>query len=143
MIEFKVHNGCLFIGELAVRLPLPVAEGIGLDEAVAVRVDVPTGQVFNRNVYLIDTSRRILWQIEESPHGKEADKPFMNIWMEDDEVLMAGNWNGLRGGYFFRPTPRESVQKMTCALQDIVRGILRAATHAQSLRCGHPEAERP
>jgi len=95
MIEFKVDDGCLFIDGEAVRLPFPVVEAIGIDAAVAVRVDVPTGQAFNRNVYLIDAERRILWQIDESPHGTEADKPFMNIWMADDEALMAGNWNGI------------------------------------------------
>ncbi len=95
MIEFKVDDGCLLIADKAVRLPFPVAKAMGLGEAVAVRVDVPTGQVFNRNVYLIDAAGRILWQIEESPHGPGTDKPFMNIWIADDDALVAGNWNGI------------------------------------------------
>ncbi len=95
MIEFKIENGVLYLDGQPIRLPLPVAEGIGVDNGVAVRLDVPTGQRFNRNVFLVDWTGAVLWQIQESPHGTEDDKPFLNIWLTDDGSLVAGNWSGV------------------------------------------------
>ncbi|KPB85427.1 Uncharacterized protein AC504_2324 [Pseudomonas syringae pv. maculicola] len=37
----------------------------------------------------------VLWQIEESPHGAQADKPFMNLHCDDNAQVIVGCWNGV------------------------------------------------
>lgn len=53
------------------------------------------GQRFNRNVFAFDDQGRQLWQIAESPHGDAADKPFMDLRVNQQGELIAGNWNGV------------------------------------------------
>ena len=95
MTEFRIQDGVLFLGQQSVELPLPVLEQVGIGDGAAVRVEVPVGQRFNRNVFFIENDGATRWQIEESPHGTESDKPFMNLWLAEDGKLVAGNWNGV------------------------------------------------
>ncbi len=95
MIEFKIDSGTLCLDGKPVRLPLSVTEAVGIDDGVAVRLYVPSGQKFNRNVFLVDGAGVVRWQIQESPHGTEGDKPFLNLWLAEDGSLVAGNWNGV------------------------------------------------
>ena len=51
--------------------------------------------LLNRNIYCYSLSGAFLWQVQEAPHGDvNQDKPYMNIWLQDDKVI-ASNWNGL------------------------------------------------
>ena len=106
MIEFKIENGTLYLDGQPVRLPFPVAEGFGVAGGVAVRLDIPTGQSFNRNVFLLEGTGAVRWQIQESPHGTEDDKPFMNVWLAENGSLVAGNWNGVDYGDALAQTAR-------------------------------------
>lgn len=94
MISFSVDRGILHVNGQPVSLPLSVAECVDIGEVVAVRLDVPAGQVFNRNVFLVGGDGEIRWQIHESPHGTAADSPFMSLWVEEG-TLAVGNWNGV------------------------------------------------
>lgn len=95
MIEFKMEKRALFLGNQPVDLPLPVLEMVRVPGGVAVRVDAPAGQNFNRNVFFVDKSGTVKWQIEESPHGLEHDNPFMSLWISKEGNLVAGSWNGV------------------------------------------------
>lgn len=95
MTQFRIQDGSLFLGQQLVELPLPVLEQVGFRDGVAVRLEVPVGQQFNRNILFIEDDGAVRWQIEESPHGTESDKPFMNLWLAEDGRLVAGNWNGI------------------------------------------------
>jgi len=95
MITYEVLDGVLHVGGNPIHLPFPVAQSIGLIDAVVVRLDVPAGQLFNCNVYLVGADGGIRWRVHESPHGTEDDKPFMNLWLTENGALVAGNWNGV------------------------------------------------
>jgi hypothetical protein len=79
----------------AVDLPHEVVQQLPLDGLVLLRVEPPPGQVFNRNVFAFDAAAQRLWQIAESPHGTEADKPFMGLRVDARGRVIASSWNGV------------------------------------------------
>ncbi|SEL93901.1 hypothetical protein SAMN05216359_1305 [Roseateles sp. YR242] len=58
-------------------------------------IEPPPGVLFNRNVLAFTGAAEPAWQIEESPHGTERDKPYVGITRNDDDELIASNWNGV------------------------------------------------
>lgn len=94
-VEFRVEDGRLFIGGRLVDLPYAVDEVVECGDFLAVRVEPAIGVIFNRNVFAIARSGKVLWQIAESPHGTETDKPYVAIFRDKDEGLVAANWNGV------------------------------------------------
>ncbi|MNV95378.1 hypothetical protein D3C71_1902650 [compost metagenome] len=60
-----------------------------------VRLEPPAGTIFNKNIFAITKEGEIFWQVVESPHGTEADKPYMEIRRDKDGRLVAANWNGV------------------------------------------------
>ena len=95
IVEFRVEDGRLFIGGKFVGLPYAVCEVVECGSLLAVRVEPPIGVIFNRNVFAVARDGKVLWQIAESPHGTEADKPYIVIFRDKDEGLIAANWNGV------------------------------------------------
>lgn len=94
-MRWHVDRGVLHVAGRTAGLRFPVAEVLDLDSGLVVRVDVPPGEHLNRNVYFVDPDGSIAWQIEESPHGTQTDRPFMKIWREPGGEIRAGNWNGV------------------------------------------------
>lgn len=94
-LSCRLENGRLFIGNGSIDLPYPVSEIIDFGDSIAVRVEPPVGVIFNRNVFAFSERGDPLWQIEESPHGTENDKPYVKIIRERDGGLVAYNWNGV------------------------------------------------
>lgn len=92
---FRLSKGLLFLGDAVVDLPGPVGQIIETSNGAFVRLAPPVGEILNRNVFLVRSDGSIQWQIEESPHGTGADKPFMQIWLANPSRLCAGNWNGV------------------------------------------------
>ncbi|RMV44584.1 hypothetical protein ALP11_02718 [Pseudomonas syringae pv. papulans] len=62
---------------------------------VLIRLESPPGEVFNRNIFAFSMAGEVLWQIEESPHGTQADKPFMSLHCDDNDRVIVGCWNGV------------------------------------------------
>ncbi|RAU49532.1 MULTISPECIES: hypothetical protein [unclassified Pseudomonas] len=93
--NFKIIAGQIFINENRITTPHPVSEALEKDNLVIVRVDPPAGVIFNRNVYGITANGEILWQIQASLHGTQQDKPYTNILLNPDGLLIAENWNGV------------------------------------------------
>jgi hypothetical protein len=94
-LDFSIDDGAVSINGKVVDLPYPVAEALTVGELVIVRVEPTIGEVFNSNVYGFKADSSCKWQIAESPHGTEADKPFTSISVSPDNQLVAGNWNGV------------------------------------------------
>lgn len=88
-------NSKLTIGGRAIDFPHPIEEALIYRDLIIVRVEPPAGISFNRNVYGISQKGDVLWQIEESPHGTQEDKPYVNIYTGQNDDLIAGNWNGV------------------------------------------------
>jgi hypothetical protein len=84
------------IGDRRVELPHRVVQQLQWGSLLLVRIASEPGQRFNRNIFAFDDQGRQLWQIAESPHGGEAaDKPFMDLRVNQHGELIAGNWNGV------------------------------------------------
>jgi hypothetical protein len=94
-ITWHIENGELFIDGKQIDLPLPVGNVIKYNKLFIVRVAPFEREIFNRNIFAITEQREIIWQIHESPHGTEQDKPYMNIMRNKDGSVIASNWNGV------------------------------------------------
>lgn len=92
---FKLVDSKLFIENKLMDLPYPVGDVIECGNIFIVRVEPPIGVIFNRNVYAVNRDREILWQIAESPHGTELDKPYVGIYKDNNGKIVAANWNGV------------------------------------------------
>lgn len=77
-----------------IDLSRSAAQCLEVQGLLIVRIEPDVGDTYNRNVFALDRGK-ILWQIEESPHGTEKDKPFTSISLGRDGELIAGNWNGV------------------------------------------------
>ncbi len=73
MIPYSLNNGTLVVGKArrAVVLPLPVEEVIDYDDILVVRVK-PTSEL-TQNVFGIDATGHVVWQIPELPMNKLRD----------------------------------------------------------------------
>lgn len=94
-IDYQLQGGVLWIAGARVDLPYEVDEVLEMQDLVIVRVEPPVGQIFNRNVFAYTKQGLLVWEIEESPHGTELDKPFVGIRKGEPGELIAANWNGV------------------------------------------------
>lgn len=94
MINYYIKNSLLYINGNEIQLDYKVAESISLNEFVIVRVIPPTKIKFNRNIFAFNSDGSLKWQIKESPHGGDSDKPFMGLHTSGNDVI-ASNWLGI------------------------------------------------
>lgn len=88
-------DGSLLVGDHRIELPHPIGEVLRYQNLIVVRFELPAGVVFNRNVMAFTEAAELAWQIEESPHGTEVDKPYIGISVDATGALVASNWNGV------------------------------------------------
>lgn len=93
--SFQVKDGALWIAGTHIELPCEVGEILEAEGLVVVRLEPPIGQVFNRNIFAYSEQGLLLWQIEESPHGTEPDRPYVAISKDEAGGVVAANWNGI------------------------------------------------
>ncbi|WP_283190199.1 hypothetical protein [Pseudomonas sp. PMCC200344] len=94
-IEFSVKGERLFVGGESVGLPYIVGDVVACGSLLLVRVEPPIGVIFNRNIFAVTRKGEIVWQIAESPHGTEAEKPYVGIFRAKDGGVVVSNWNGV------------------------------------------------
>ncbi|MDR1076906.1 MAG: hypothetical protein LBL59_11695 [Xanthomonadaceae bacterium] len=85
----------LFIDGEKIDLPFPAESVVKCNHLFIVKVIPPIGTIYNRNVFAITKEKRIIWQIQESPHGTQMDKPYMNVICDEKGSIIASNWNGV------------------------------------------------
>ena len=93
--NIRIENGKLSLANKLIELTYPVVQILDWQDHVIARVESPVGEVFNRNVFSFTFQGDCVWQIEESPHGTEKDKPYVDIFLDEADVLVAANWNGV------------------------------------------------
>lgn len=93
--EYRLDGKAIIINGKVIKLPYPSVQALILHGLIIVRVEPPIGEIYNRNILALESNGRLKWQISESPHGTEADKPYMFISINDRNELIAGNWNGV------------------------------------------------
>ena len=94
-LNYSLKEGVLSVNGKAIELPYPSVQAIDFQGLIIARVEPAIGEIYNRNIFALDRSGEIKWQIVESPHGAEADKPYTSISVTDTNELVAGNWNGV------------------------------------------------
>lgn len=77
-----------------IDLSRSAAQRLEVQGFLIVRIEPDVGSTYNRNVFALHRGK-ILWQIEESPHGADKDKPFTSISLGMGGEVIAGNWNGV------------------------------------------------
>lgn len=93
--SIRTDGNCLVIEGQRINLPHPVEKVLSFRGLVIAMIEPPPGVLFNRNVMAFTEAAEPAWQIEESPHGTESDKPYVGIALNDDSELIASNWNGV------------------------------------------------
>ncbi len=94
-LNYVLSEGVLTVENRVVTLPYPTAQALNFNELVVVRVEPDIGKIYNKNIFALDGDGKIKWQIAESPHGTEVDKPYTSIFITTENELLAGNWNGV------------------------------------------------
>ncbi len=90
------HNGkTLFLSQnIELSFKYNIRKAVSFDTLVVVLLEVPSGTVFNENIFGVSHYGKILWQIEKSIPGG-ADSPYIDI-KESSHGLDAYNWSGIR-----------------------------------------------
>jgi hypothetical protein len=92
---FEINDGLLFIANNHIDTPFKVEKVVYLNDQVIALMEPPAKTAFNRNIISYSTEGNLLWQIQESPHGTQIDKPYTSLHINDHKQLIAGNWNGV------------------------------------------------
>jgi hypothetical protein len=92
---FTISDGKISVQGKVLFLPHPVTEAKTYLDLIIVKVESPAGTIFNRNVFGLCKNGEIRWQIQESEHGTQKDKPYIEIRINPDQTLIAANWNGV------------------------------------------------
>ena len=99
-MNISFQSDVLTVDGVDTVLPYPIQEVLAIRDVVIVRVDSDLAlsvgdKSLNRNVYAFDKIGKLIWQIEESPHGGAGrSKPYMAIKNENGN-LYADNWIGV------------------------------------------------
>ena len=74
------------------EFPYPTLKSVNLKNIEIVVLDVPTKAMFNENVFGVDSTGRVIWQIQTVPHVR-ADSPYTNIEIHEANIV-AYNFDG-------------------------------------------------
>lgn len=76
-----------------ITLPWPIVQVIEFSDVLITRVEPQAGVVFNENVYGVDFSGNVLWQVKKRKYVYE-DSPYTGMAAVGDQVKLL-NWDGL------------------------------------------------
>jgi hypothetical protein len=77
--NYSTEGNTVIIGGNRVGFLYPVATVIPINNIFVVRLDVPIGEIFDRNVYGISNAGKILWQIAASGRKGKVDKCYVSL----------------------------------------------------------------
>jgi len=70
-----------------------IAQIIELENVVVVRLDVPSKEKHNENIYCISKKGKMIWQIDRLDHVYD-DSPYTGMSIKDGDLTIY-NWDGL------------------------------------------------
>lgn len=92
---FTIEKGELKISGRLVETEYPVVQAFSTNGNVVARLQIPVGTIMNANVLCFSENGKLLWAIEESPHGGTASNSYVAINLNDNGSIVARNWNGV------------------------------------------------
>lgn len=92
---FKLSDGKISIQGHEICLPYTVSKALSCLGLIIVKIDPPAGRFSNRNIFALSMNGEVCWQIQESPHSTQDDKPYVDISIDSSGALIADNWNGV------------------------------------------------
>lgn len=93
--SYTIRGGDIqFANGATVTFPYPVAESLLFDDVLVVRLDIPFDVIYNENVFGIDLSGKIRWQISPC-YPKTEDGRFGGLH-RDRTLAVVSNYRGLR-----------------------------------------------
>lgn len=87
---FQIRDGKLIIPNISIELPFLVLVAVGYRGQIIAIIEPPAGAIFNRKIFAFPAAGGLIWQIKECPHGTEIDKPFIGVFCNQDDLLVAG-----------------------------------------------------
>jgi hypothetical protein len=87
MIAYTLQDGALYVGNAsqAIAFPLAVEEVVPFDTILVVRIKATSAEP--RNVYGVDATGKIVWQIAELPLNKLRDT-YLSIKKESETTVV-------------------------------------------------------
>ena len=93
-VKDKVLNTVNSSGKsFQITLPWPIVQVIDFSDVLITRVEPKAGVIFNENVYGVDFSGNVLWQVKKRKYVYE-DSPYTGMTAVGDQVKLL-NWDGL------------------------------------------------
>lgn len=96
-INHHIKDGTLYVNNTPVEFKYPAYKAIEMNSIIVVLLDTQPIEVFNENIFGVNSSGEIVWQIQERPNLniKQYKQPFTNIWVTDTGTLMCVDSVGL------------------------------------------------
>jgi len=95
MIDVSCSGRELNIEGKEIAFDYNIKEFVEHQGKIVVLLEVPSDEVDNRNVVCLNQEGEVLWRIQESPHGTQTDKPYVDLRVENG-ILVADNWTGVQ-----------------------------------------------
>ena len=94
-VNYTIENKSIIMNGKKVDLPYEIVDVVNYQSLIIVRIEPAIGNIFNKNIYAFAENGDVKWQIEESPHGTQEDKPYTSLTIDKENKIIAGNWNGV------------------------------------------------
>jgi len=95
MVDFTINGETLTIDGHEVELPYQISEAIEIADVIVVRLRVPTGEGYARNVWAYESDGSLRWKIECADEKEGIEQPYADIGVDEEKGLWAYNWNSL------------------------------------------------
>lgn len=96
MTSFKISNGNLYFKGALVPIPFngKAAQGLVWRDLFVLRFELRSEKYINNNVIAFNPDGTIKWTIEPKHLGPDGINPYMNIWLDSNDRLLAGAYVG-------------------------------------------------
>jgi hypothetical protein len=94
-INHHIKDGTLYVNNTPVAFKYPAYKSIEMNSIVVVLLDIPQFEVFNENVFGVNSSGEVIWQIQKRQDSEENDEPYMNIWIYNNDEIRVNDSIGL------------------------------------------------
>lgn len=106
--KYKVENGELLLANgKTVRFDYPIRQIVEFPNVIVVLLNIPTGKIFNENVFGVSCDGMVLWQVAPQRHLGD-DSPYTGMNYEGDKAGLY-NWDSTL--YVVEPMTGDLVSK--------------------------------
>ncbi|MDQ3323476.1 MAG: hypothetical protein M3525_13755 [Acidobacteriota bacterium] len=102
-----LDNKIIFQNGEEVTFDYPIGETLDFKDAIVLRLKLPSGVIFNENVFGLSHNGKILWQISKQKHIDD-DSPYTQLSYQNNK---AGLYNWDASLYIIEPTTGKVIEE--------------------------------